>query len=243
MTYSHAGKAPERNIEGPNHVPYREVAGEKPKGTGKNWHDNVRTKIRSKRQKAEAEKGLRAAAAPEAAAAAPAEEQPQNPDAAKHQGKVLQDLQAKVAAEGGQPKMSASQRKQIRKQRNKEKHLAKVAAASGESTQAATSSAAGQTQEAASPGADPSSSSEPLPWRQQQKQFLAAQTAKAEPSTEGESKRDRRAGFRQKLQGKAGGPGRPPHTAPLAEREPAPLTAEQIQKQEEEEEAFVRYAR
>ena len=244
---------------------------------------NTNAKIRHNKQTKAAKQGLKAASAPQTAAAAPAEEQPQNPEAAQHQGEVLQKLQEKVDSgssgtrDGGksvvqkqvisQKERAKIQRQQANKDAVKAARIA-VAAASRPAPAApsgaasppgsATAAARQPANDSPPPNADQPQSAEPLPWRLQQKQWLAAQPK--QPETASSSSIDLpqnadaqaqalnrvRPGFQQQFQGRRVGLGRyspvapNPSLTPPAAPQPAALTPQQIKQQDEEMKSFVR---
>ena len=244
---------------------------------------NTNAKIRHNKQTKAAKQGLKAGSAPKTAAAAPAEEQPQNPEAAQHQGEVLQKLQEKVDSGssgtrvGGksvvqkqvisQKERAKIQRQQANKDAVKAARIA-VAAASRPAPAApsgaasppgsATAAARQPANDSPPPNADQPQSAEPLPWRLQQKQWLAAQPK--QPETASSSSIDLpqnadaqaqalnrvRPGFQQQFQGRRVGLGRyspvapNPSLTPPAAPQPAALTPQQIKQQDEEMKSFVR---
>ena len=249
---------------------------------------NTNAKIRHNKQTKAAKKGLKAGAAPKTAASAPAEEQPQNPEAAQHQGEVLQKLQEKV--DSGSSGTRADGKSQVQKQVTSQKERARIqrqqankdavkaarsaaaaatrpapASPSGAasspgpaSTTASTAAARQPANDSPPPNADQPHSAEPLPWRLQQKQWLAAQPK--QPETASSSSIDLpqnadaqaqalnrvRPGFQQQFQGRRVGLGRyspvapNPSLTPPAAPQPAALTPQQIKQQDEEMKSFVR---
>jgi len=249
---------------------------------------NTNAKIRHNKQKKAAKQGLKAGSAPKTAASAPAEEQPQNPEAAQHQGEVLQKLQEKV--DSGSSGTRAGGKSEVQKQVTSQKERARIqrqqantdavkaarraaAAASrpapaapsgtasppGSATATASTAAAKQpANDSPPPNADQPQSAEPLPWRLQQKQWLAAQPK--QPETASSSSIDLpqnadaqaqalnrvRPGFQQQFQGRRVGLGRyspvapNPSLTPPAAPQPAALTPQQIKQQDEEMKSFVR---
>lgn len=248
---------------------------------------NTNAKIRHNKQTKAAKQGLKAGSAPKTAAAAPAEEQPQNPAAAQHQGAVLQKLQEKV--DSGSSGTRAVGKSEEQKQINSQKDRARIqrqqaneaavraarrsaAAASrpgpaspagpasppGPATTTASTAAARQpANDSPAPNADQPQSAEPLPWRLQQKQWLAAQPRQPDPASssgfdlpqnadaQAQALNRVRPGFQQQFQGRRVGLGRyspvaPNPTPPPAAPQPAALTPQQIQQQDEEMKSFVR---
>ncbi len=249
---------------------------------------NTNAKIRHNKQTKTAKQGLKAGSAPKTAAAAPAEEQPQNPEAAQHQGKVLQKLQEKVdsgssgtraVGKSEEQKQINSQKERARMQR-KQANEAAVRAAKraavaasrpgpaspsgpasppGPATTTASTAAARQpANDSPPPNADQPQSAEPLPWRLQQKQWLAAQPRQPETASssgidlpqnadaQAQALNRVRPGFQQQFQGRRVGLGRyspvapNPSLTPPAAPQPAALTPQQIKQQDEEMKSFVR---
>ena len=243
---------------------------------------NTNAKIRHNKQTKAAKQGLKAGSAPKTAASAPAEEQPQNPEAAQHQGAVLQKLQEKV--DSGSSGTRAAGKSEEQKQSNRQQERARIqrkqaneaavraakraaAAASrpgpasppGPATTTASTAAARQpADDSPPPNADQPQSAEPLPWRLQQKQWLAAQPRQPETASSSGSDLPQNAdaqaqalnrvrpGFQQQFQGRRVGLGRyspvPPNSSltPPAVPQPAALTPQQIKQQDEEMKSFVR---
>ena len=249
---------------------------------------NTNAKIRHNKQTKAAKQGLQAGSAPKTAAAAPAEEQPQNPEAAQHQGAVLQKLREKVNSGlsstravnkskeqkqiDGQKERARMQRKQANETAGRAaRHAAAAASRPGSAspsgpasppapatTTASTTAARQPANDSPSPNADQPQSAEPLPWRLQQKQWLAAQPRQSETASssgidlpqnadaQAQALNRVRPGFQQQFQGRRVGLGRYSPVAPSssptppAAPQPAALTPQQIQQQEEEMQSFVR---
>ncbi|DBA84532.1 hypothetical protein WJX77_012040 [Trebouxia sp. C0004] len=251
---------------------------------------NTIAKERHNKQTKKAKQGLKAGSAPETAAAAPAEEQPQNPEAAQHQGEILQKLQAKVDSgssgtravskdEGKKRNQGPKERARIQRMKAKEAAATAVrpaetstsaasppgtaspgpASSPGPATTTASNTAARQpAKESPPPDADQPQSAEPLPWRLQQKQWLAAQPKQLETASssgidlpqnadaQAQAINRVRPGFQPQFQGRRVGLGRyspvAPNTTPTppAAPQPAALTPQQIKEQDEEMKSFVR---
>lgn len=237
---------------------------------------NTNAKIRHNKQTQKAKQGLKAGSAPKTAAAAPAEEQPQNPEAAQHQGAVIQKLQEKMdstssgtraVGKSEEQKQTNNQQERARIQRKKAneataKAARRVAAAASPPGPAPTTTSTAAARQPASdsppPNADQPQSAEPLPWRLQQKQWLAAQPKQPETASSSgidlPQNADARAqalnrvrpGFQAQLQGRRVGLGRyspvAPNSTPTppAAAQPAALSPQQIKQQDEEMKSFVR---
>lgn len=137
----------------------------KPEGAGQNYMNNLKAKIRQQVKKSLASKKLQQAGAPEAAAAAPADELPQNPKAADHQKEYLrrlQDVQEQDAAAKARHERPKAKKDSSKGDGKKQQQQAPVAKAAKESPKASskassdTRASSSQRAARASPGASTS---------------------------------------------------------------------------------------